>query len=147
MPPETKYFVERTPGGDNSRYTMLLKAVQELPYGRWQISITKYRKPRSGNQNRFYFGNFIESEIECFADRWGQRYDKETIHEFNKSKFWAEEKVIEATGEIIKIPVSSTGYNTVEWEERLEIARQWFRDNLDWELPYPETQEKLNFKQ
>jgi len=99
---------------------------------------------RSLNQNSFYFGNFIESQIECFKERFGETYRKEQIHEFNKNNFWGSEQVLD-TGEIIKIPCSSTGFSKLEWEEKLDTIRQWFRQNMDWELGYPNQQNEMNF--
>ena len=108
------------------------------------ITLKKYVKQRSDKQNRFYFSNFIQSQIDCFVEMWGERYDKAQIHELNKAQFWAIEHIDEETGEIIKIPCSSTNYSTVEWEEKLEIIRQFFRDKFSWELPVPNEQTDLN---
>lgn len=98
---------------------------------------------RSLPQNSFYWGNFIQMQIECFKERWGETYRKEQMHEWNKTNFWGNEHVIEETGEIIKIPCSSTKYSKLEWEEKLDNVRAWFRQNMDWELGYPNEQIEL----
>lgn len=109
------------------------------------IRIKKYRKSRSNKQNRFYWGNFMQEQIECFKERWGETYRKEQVHDWNKANFWAEDHTDEETGEIIKKPASSTDYSTTEWEEKMEIIRQWFRQVMDWELPFPEQQSEMNY--
>lgn len=43
-------------------------------------------------------------------------------------------------------PCSSTDYSTVEWEERMEGIRQWFRQTWEWELPFPEQQSELDLE-
>lgn len=127
------------------RHFMDQELLEKYADGQVKIEISKWRKPRSNRQNAFYFYIFLQSEIDCFKERWGELHSKEDMHEFNKSKFWGDEKLIEATGEIITMPGSSAAQSTVEFEERLENTRQWFRQNLDWELPYPKSQEELEF--
>lgn len=109
------------------------------------ISLRKYRKTRSNKQNRFYWGNFMQEQIECFKERWGETYRKEQVHEWNKANFWAEDHVDENTGEVVKMPASSTDYSTTEWEEKMEIIRQWFRQVMEWELPFPEQQTEIDY--
>lgn len=109
------------------------------------IGIKTYRKSRSTKQNAFYWGNFMQSEVDCFKEFWGETYSKEQVHDWNKSKFWAEEAFDEHTGEVIMKPASSTDNSTVEWEEKLEKIRQWFRQTWEWELPFPNEQSEINY--
>lgn len=109
------------------------------------LRIKKYRRSRSNKQNRFYFGNFMQSQIDCFKERWGYSYNKDQVHDWNKNNFWAEDHVDEDTGEVIKLPTSSTDYSTVEWEEKLDVIRTWFQEKFDWPLPFPEQQADLEF--
>lgn len=94
---------------------------------------------RSIPQNSFYFSGFIHSQIDCFKERFGETYRKEQIHEWNKLNFWGDEQVL-SSGEIIKIPCSSTQFGKLEWEDKLESIREWFQMNMDWTLPYPNEQ-------
>lgn len=100
---------------------------------------------RSNPQNAFYWGNFIQCQIDCFKERWGETYRKEQMHEWNKANFWGTEHIIEETGEVVKMPCSSTVYNKTEWEEKLENIRQWFRQNMDWEIGHPNEQAELTY--
>lgn len=111
------------------------------------VKITiEIKNKRTLLQNGFYWSNFVPSEIDCFKEMWGESYTKAQVHDLNKSKFWATEHVIEETGEVVNIPESSTVQSTKEWEDKLENCRQWFRQNFNWELPYPKTQSDLNFE-
>ena len=116
-----------------------------LADGRYHLTIKPYRANRSTLQNAFYWHIFIQSQIDCFKEFWGETYSKQQVHDWNKANFWGEEKVIEATGEVIKTPSTSTDKTTVEWEEKLETIRQWFRQNFEWEIEYPNEQSELNF--
>lgn len=121
------------------------EAIDGLFDGRYVLSIKKQKRTRSLPQNAFYFGNFIESQIDCFKEFWGETYTKEQIHDWNKQKFWGDERVIESTGEIVRTPSTSTNKSTVEWEEKLETIREWFRINFEWEIGYPEQQTEINY--
>lgn len=108
--------------------------------------IVELKSKRTEVQNAFYWGNFIPAQIECFKERFGEKYRKQQMHDWNKLNFWGEERLNELTGEMIMMPESSTAQSTTEWEEKLENCRQWFRQNMSWELPYPEKQSKLGLQ-
>ncbi len=100
----------------------------------------KYNK-RSNQQNKFYFGCIIEEEIQCFKEFWGEIYTKDQIHEWNKTMFWAEEKIV--NDEVVKKPCSSTPFTTVQWEEKIELIRQWFYLKFEWVMPLPNQQTEI----
>lgn len=111
------------------------------------VKITvELKNKRSLLQNGFYWSNFVPSQIECFKEMWGETYRKSQVHDWNKANFWTTEHILEDTGEVVKMPESSASQGTKEFEEKLENCRQWFRQNMDWELPYPLRQSDLNFE-
>lgn len=110
-----------------------------------KITIEKWYKERTSKQNKFYFKCFLQDEIDCFKEFWGESYDKEEMHDWNKSQFWGEEKIIEETGEVVRLPGSSKGKSTIEWEDKLEDIRQWFRQRFNFEIRYPEQQAQIDF--
>jgi len=107
-----------------------------------EISFKKWKKPRSDKQRRFYFGNYVESQIECFKERWGGHYTKEQIHDWNKSNIFCEEMLL--NDEIIKVPKSTEDYSPMEFEDRLELGRIYFMQTFEWQLPYPLQQSELD---
>lgn len=125
-------------GGKSVRATL-----DGLPPGRYLIEVSKYRKDRSNKQNRFYFGNFMQSQMDCFKERWGYSYNKDQIHNWNKANFWSDERINNETGEVIKMPASSSDNTTVEWEEKMDIMRSWFMEHMDWPLPFPLQQQEI----
>lgn len=104
---------------------------------RVKIVIERAKVKRSDNQNRFYWGYIIPSQIDCFKEMWGEIYDAEQLHDWNKANVWYEEKVNDDTGETFKIPSSSTKVSKYEFEQRLEKLRQFFELSFSWKLPYP----------
>lgn len=102
------------------------------------------KKIRSNEQNSFYFGCFIYSQIDCFKERWGELFSVSQVHDWNKANVWCKEIIV--GDEVQKIPDTSTNKTTAEWEERLEMCRQFFLLKFDWALPIPQTQEEIKFK-
>lgn len=110
-----------------------------------KIIIEKKNK-RTLLQNGFYWSNFIPAQIECFKERFGETYRKSQVHDWNKNNVFGTEHINEITGEAIMMPESSAVQGTKEFEDKLEYCRQWFRQNLEWELPYPKKQSKLGLE-
>lgn len=110
------------------------------------VKITvEIKNKRSLLQNGFYWSNYIRSQIDCFKERFGETYRPSQVHDWNKTNIFGTEHINEATGEAIMMPESSAAQSTTEFEDKLEYGRQWFRQNMDWELPIPEKQEKIKY--
>lgn len=110
------------------------------------IEVYKHYTQRTDGQNRFYHKIFLQEQIECFKEQWGETYSKGEMHDWNKRHFWGEERLVEATGEYVMTPASSADQNTVEWEEKLDKIRQWFILSFEWFLPFPDSQKAIRFK-
>ncbi len=123
----------------------ILKALEGLEGKRVVITINKVKKTRSNQQNRFYWGCVIEIQQQCFLERWGEIFSVEQTHDWNKNNIWHTEKVIEETGEVVKIPGTSV-VTTVEFEERLEKLRQFFWLNFEWKVPLPNEELTIDFE-
>lgn len=122
--------------------TLIVNGLKDLIGQPVRVTIEPKIK-RSVPQNSFYWGNFIQSQIECFKERFGEVYRKEQLHEWNKINFWGDEQILDS-GEIIKIPCSSTKFSKLEWEKKLDNIRAWFMQNMDWTINYPNEQLELN---
>lgn len=112
-----------------------------------KITVEKAKSRRSDRQRRFYFSGFIQSEIDCFKERWGVTLSKEQVHNWNKQHFFCQEIVDEATGEIYKFERSTNDYAKIEFEEKLEEVRDKFHVAFDWRLPYPNDQLDLQLSE
>jgi len=102
----------------------------------WVDIETKGRK-RTDHQSAFYWAAFIPAQIDCLKQNWGETFSKTMVHDINKIKIWGRE-LITPDGEAVQIPDSSTKNTTIEWEEKLEAAREYYRIAFSYELPYPE---------
>jgi len=117
------------------------QAIKSFAGKRISIKIERAYNRRTIPENKFYWAVIIEEEIQCFKEFWGESYTKQQIHEWNKSMFWADEKLVGE--EVIKTPCSSTKYTTTQWEERIELIRQWFWDKFEYRLSFPNEQKEI----
>lgn len=107
---------------------------------RMHIVIEVVKNTRSHRQNRYYWGCVVVEQADCFKERWGELWDRDEVHDWNKSNIWHTEIVDEQTGEIIKKPGSSKTKTVGEFEERMEKLRQKFELDFEWRIPLPNEQ-------
>ena len=112
-----------------------------LPNGKYAVTIKRAGK-RSIQQNRYYFGVVVEM-IQEKVNSYGDNFSKEDIHDWLKEKFNYKEVVFKNTGELEKIPQSTTKLNTVEFEEYLEKVKHYAATSLDLIIPDPGSQSSI----
>lgn len=109
------------------------------------LTFEKPKKKRSNNQNSYYWGVLIPLTKKAILDTWGEVWSIEKTHSYLKENFCFYEKVNESTGEVIKVPKSTTENTTTEMEfYHLEIRKhllEWF--NVD--APEPNENLTLNY--
>lgn len=110
-----------------------------------KITYEVVKNTRSLRQNNFYHGYYIPSQQACFLERWGEIFTPAMVHTWNKANVWCTE-MVDTTGEIFKIPDSSTKPTPAEFEQRLEMGRQFFWDKFEWQLPMPKHQPDFDFE-
>jgi hypothetical protein len=108
-----------------------------------KLKITEVNK-RSLRQNSYYWAVIIPCWRELIKNEWGEILSNEQTHEFLKSNFNSEEKVIEKTGEILTIPKSTTKNSKTDQEVYHEICRQKALEFFNTIIPQPN--EQLNLK-
>lgn len=87
------------------------------------------RKDRSNKENRYYRGVVVV----LISEHTG--YTPEEVHEFLKLKFLS--KIIVLCGNDIRIPQSSTGLSTIQWEQWMTEIREWAALDLGIYIPLP----------
>lgn len=99
------------------------------------ITVQKYVKRRSLNQNAFMHGPFLEA-LGDFLNECGSDSTPSAVKEFFKKMFGVYETVHLPDGTVERVPKSTADYSTVECEEAMEKARAWA---ADWGcmLPFP----------
>lgn len=101
------------------------------------LTIEKKKKKRSLSQNAYYFG-VVCSLVKNGMNEFGSEYDIEETHEFLKSRFNLKEVVNTNTGEVTKIPFSTTKLNTIEFMTYIERIQRFASEELGIIIPDPE---------
>lgn len=111
-------IITRIEGGQFKRNKKLIRKAIETYKGKEVELIIKRRyAQRSLQQNKFYWGVIIPMFEELILEAWEEIRSKEEIHELLKATCNYKEKVNETTGEIIRVPKSSTELSTIGWLE------------------------------
>lgn len=108
------------------------------------LTFEKPKKKRSNNQNQYYFGLLIPITQNAIKDSWGEVWSKEKVHDFYKLHFNYTEKVNETTGEVVKIPKSTTENTTTQMEEYHTQIRGFLSEWFNVTAPLPN--EHLNLE-
>jgi hypothetical protein len=104
------------------------------------LTFKVHRKERSIQQNRYYWGVIIPIWSKLIQDEWGEFYNAKDTHEFLKYNCNYEEKIVEETGEILRVSKSTKENTTVDQEEFHERARRLAMEIFNCEIPLPNEQ-------
>ena len=104
---------------------------------RIELTIRKDSYYRSNQQNAYYFAVIIPLTIQAIHNEWGEIWGIDKTHQLYKSMFLFEEKANNKTGEVIKIPKSSTQNTTVEQEGFHTQCREFLKEWFNVEAPLP----------
>jgi len=119
----------------------VIKHIENLPEGMYEVTISKKSKGRSLNQNGYYWAVIINPLAEWLG--WD---DPDELHEFLKEKFgFREERLIEKTGEVVLVPKSTKEYTTIEMEKYHEKIRIWAARDLIYTIPLPNEQHAIDY--
>jgi hypothetical protein len=101
------------------------------------ITFEKPKNKRSNSQNSYLWAVLYPITQQAIKNEWGEVWNIEKVHEFYKLQFNVIEKVNEETGQIIKLPKSTTENTTTQQEEYhlqiREFLQEWF--NITAPLP------------
>jgi nitrite reductase/ring-hydroxylating ferredoxin subunit len=91
-----------------------------------QITVEEFNPQRSGQQNKYYWAVVIDAIWKWFKE-CGHPQSREDIHEYLWLKVcnWSKVMFDPDTGEYMEIRKSSTKASTKQWEENMEIIKQW----------------------
>lgn len=110
----------------------------ELPDGRYSLEIKKANK-RTNPQNRYYWGVCIRLVHDGLRDM-GHDVSQEETHDFLKAKFNYTEIVNHDTGEVERIPRSTTEMSKEDFSVYVEKIQQFAAEFLSVTIPSPNTQ-------
>lgn len=95
------------------------------------IEIKQWRKDRSNNQNRYYWGVVLAT----ISRETGNGVEE--LHEYFKKKFNPAEVRFKATGESETVGGSTTDFDTIDMEQYLEQIRIFALSELTILIPLP----------
>lgn len=100
---------------------------------RCQTCHRPFRKDRSNNQNRYYWGVVVK----LLSEHTG--FNEDEMHEVLKYKFLTEKKILSTKKgwEDVSISTSTTRLTTKQFEEFMTKVRQWASIELDCYIPEP----------
>lgn len=100
--------------------------------GEVRIKVFKKEKPRSLNQNSYYWGVVIK----MICDSTGEM-EPERVHDALKMKFWTIPVGDGRFGRALLTPGSTTDMSTVQFEEYVEKCRLFAAQELNITIPIP----------
>ena len=124
---------------------LVLEAIKSFEGKTIILTIERQTKKRTNNQNAYYHGVLIPILKNAIKDSWGEVWSSERCHEFCKMQFNFTEKVNEETGEIIRMPKSTTENTTTAQEEYHSEIRNFIKDWFEVDCPLPNEEIILNF--
>ena len=134
-------ILSRVEDGNLKRNSKLVRsAIQKFEGKEIEIKISRKYPTRSIPQNKFYWGVLIPQFQELINDNWGEIKSSEETHEILKFACNYDEKVNEETGEIIRIPKSTTELTTTGFMDYHQKLRQLAMDYFNAVLHEPNEQ-------
>lgn len=126
---------------------LILDAINSYEGKELLITFEKPKKQRSNNQNAYYFGVILSILQNCIKESWGEVWSKEKAHDFCKLQFNFIERVNESTGEVVKVPKSTTENTTTAQEEYHAEIRNFIKEWFNVDVPLPNEEITLNFNE
>jgi hypothetical protein len=117
--------------------TLITDAIKSFEGKEILITFEKPKNKRSNPQNSYLWAVLYPITQQAIKNEWGEVWNIEKVHEFYKIQFNVIERVNEDTGQIIKLPKSTTENTTTQQEEYhlqiREFLQEWF--NITAPLP------------
>jgi len=101
------------------------------------ITVQRAQNKRSLEQNAYYWKCIVPSMQKAVHEMWGDDISKEEAHALLKDRFSSIERFHVATGELVKIPVSTTENGTMDQEDYHEKCRVWMKEMFGVTVPLP----------
>ena len=118
--------------------------IKLLQDGEYTVEIKKYKKQRSIDQNRYYWGCIVQLVYDGLRDAgYDEIRNPEDAHDMIKEMFFKKIIFSKQKGELAMVQ-SSTNFSTAEFEEKMQSIRQWAQEFLNINIPLPNEQTILN---
>ena len=105
-----------------------------------EIKVAKKSRKRTSPQNRYYWGVIVFYWQPLLTESQGTYFSDKDTHEFLKANFNYTELLNKETGEVLRIPKSTTENKTFEMEEFHKICRDKALEFFNVTIPLPNEQ-------
>ena len=109
------------------------------------ISIEKKKRKRSLSQNAYYHGVVVGLIKEGFVSMGHDGIDSQNVHAFLTGRFLFKEIINENGGEVIRIPMGTSGLTTTEMMVYIDQCAQFASEYLNVIIPPPSSQTEFNY--
>lgn len=132
----------------------ILQAIETYEGKKVTVTIERYYKQRSNDQNAYYWAVIVEHWKNIIREEWGEIWTTQEAHEFLKTNLNSDVFVDDNTGELLTNPVTkevirkpkSTSKNTTYTQEIYhEQCRQLAFEMFHYQIPLPDNNLKAKF--
>ena len=106
------------------------ESISQFSDGRVEVKVRRLYNKRSHPQNDYYWGCLIQEFIDGYKDTTGESITKNQAHEILKGQFNSKEIINQKSGEVIRVPQSTSNLTTTEFmdyiEECIRFIAEWF---------------------
>lgn len=128
-------------GGELTNTQALAVCIRSLPDGTYKFAISKERKTRTSQQNKYLWGVAYPILLVVLRDQGGwELTDVDQVHELCKHMFASEKVFNKHTGEAFELPTSTAAMNTVEFSTYVDKLRDLAMEMFNTEIPLPDPQ-------
>lgn len=114
-----------------------------------ELTLSRRRNTRSNQQNAYMWGCVIPIVRQGLIDAGWEREkvnSAEVVHELLKDMFCPREEVVnENTGEVMRLPSTTTNITTTQMMEYIADIQRWGAEFLGIQIPDPNEQTKFEF--
>jgi hypothetical protein len=111
--------------------------------GTYIVKLERKNK-RSVEQNRYIHGVLFPELAKAFTEAGWEGFDAEFAKEVAKAQFLKRNKVNEKTGEVQEYVAHTSKLSKMEMMEFIENVIRFAAVNLNYEIPFPNEQTRLN---
>jgi hypothetical protein len=122
------------------------KELDQLPDGKYRLTVEKYRKNKSNPQLGYLFAVIYPLVLQHLIDAGWEFTSVDEVDAFCKSKFANRDIVNRDTAEIVSIPALKREFTTTDMMTYIEAIRQWDAEFLGGTIPEPGINFELNYK-
>lgn len=136
-----------TNGKITGNRNLLSKAIQTFEGSKITITLERFRKKRSNNQNRFYYGVVIPLVQDGLKEATGEVRGADSIHYNILLPLFAPTRDItnKDTGEIFSERITSSEMTTTEFMTFIKEIQKWAAEFLGIDIPDPNSELQIEF--